>query len=46
MRGLLAWFEAGKIAPHVDAAYPFDKAAEALRDLEERRVKGKVVLVP
>ncbi len=43
---LLAWFEAGKIKPHVSATYPLERAAVALNDLAARRVTGKVVLVP
>ena len=30
----------------VDAVLPFDEAAEALTRLEQRRVKGKLVLRP
>jgi NADPH2:quinone reductase len=43
---LMRWFEEGKLRPHVFATYPFERAADALHDLAERRVKGKVVLVP
>ncbi len=43
---LMRWFEEGKLRPHVSATYPFERAAEALNDLAQRRVKGKVVLIP
>ena len=43
---LMRWFEEGKLRPHISATYPFERAAEALQDLAQRRVKGKVVLVP
>jgi NADPH2:quinone reductase len=43
---LLQWYVQGKLRPHVSATYPFARAAEALKALAERRVKGKVVLVP
>ncbi len=43
---LLQWYVEGKLRPHVSATYPFERAAEALNALAERRVKGKVVLVP
>jgi NADPH2:quinone reductase len=43
---VLAWLVEGRIRPHVDAALPFDRAAEALGRLERREVKGKIVLVP
>lgn len=36
----------GSLRPHVHAAVPFDRAAEAHAMLEERRNVGKVVLVP
>jgi NADPH2:quinone reductase len=36
----------GKLRPAVDAALPFERAAEALERLEKRQVKGKLVLVP
>jgi NADPH2:quinone reductase len=43
---LCAMWTRGAIAPHVDAVFPLEKAAEALRALAERRVRGKVVVVP
>lgn len=43
---LLRWVAEGKLAPHIDEALPFDRAAEALTRLEQRAVKGKLVLVP
>ena len=36
----------GKLAPHVDAMFPFDRAREALERMEQRKVLGKVLLVP
>ena len=44
LQELLAWFKAGKVRPHISARYPLERAAEALRDVMERKVKGKVVL--
>jgi NADPH2:quinone reductase len=46
VRELMTWYTAGKIAPHVSATYPLERAAEALNAMAERRVMGKVVLVP
>ncbi len=43
---LMAWFRSGKLKPHVSATYPLERAAEALNAMAERRVMGKVVLVP
>jgi NADPH:quinone reductase-like Zn-dependent oxidoreductase len=36
--------ESGKVVPVIDRRYPFSAAAEALRYLEERHARGKVVL--
>ncbi|MEO2166839.1 MAG: NADPH:quinone oxidoreductase family protein, partial [bacterium] len=43
---LLSWYDEGRIKPHISASYPLEEVATALRDLSERRVKGKVVIVP
>lgn len=43
---LMAWFREGKLKPHISATYPLEQAAAALNDMAERRVMGKVVLVP
>ena len=42
----MEWYRAGKLKPHVSATYPLARAADALNDMAERRVMGKVVLVP
>lgn len=46
MKALVALYDEGRIEPHVEAAIPFDRAADAHRLLEEGRNLGKVVLVP
>src|SRR5947207_3388577 len=38
------WFREGKLRPHVTKIYPLEKAADALRLMAARQVKGKVVL--
>ena len=43
---LLTMVEAGSLRPVEPTAVPLDRAAEALADLQGRRVAGKVVLVP
>ncbi|HWO17898.1 MAG TPA: NADPH:quinone oxidoreductase family protein [Kofleriaceae bacterium] len=43
---IFAWVAEGKLRPAVDAVLPFAEAADALTRLEERRVKGKLVLRP
>ncbi|MGI5166439.1 NADPH:quinone oxidoreductase family protein [Spirillospora sp. CA-253888] len=43
---LLAWAEEGRITPAAPRGEPLEKAAEVLADLRERRVVGKVALIP
>jgi len=38
------WFREGKLRPHVSKTFPLEKAADALRLMAARQVKGKVVL--
>ncbi len=42
---LLAWYEQGKLKPHVSRTLPLERAADALNLLRDRRSTGKVVLV-
>jgi NADPH:quinone reductase len=46
MRELLALTTAGELTPVVGGTYPLAAAAEAHRDLRERRTVGKLVLDP
>jgi NADPH:quinone reductase len=46
MRQLAKWYAAGKLRPHVSETFPLEKAAEALKLMAARQVKGKVVLTP
>jgi len=41
---LMAMYAAGKIKPHIHATYPLERAAEALNEVLNKRVSGKVVL--
>jgi len=43
---IFRWVAQGKLRPAIDAVLPFERAAEALTRLENRQVKGKLVLVP
>jgi NADPH2:quinone reductase len=43
---LLRWCAEGKISAHIHARYPLAEGARALKDIAERKVMGKVVLVP
>lgn len=45
VRQLYAWFEEGKLKPLVSREYPLSQGAQALRDMADRKVAGKVVLV-
>jgi NADPH:quinone reductase-like Zn-dependent oxidoreductase len=36
--------EAGKVTPFIDRTYPLSETADAMRQLEERRGRGKVVI--
>jgi NADPH2:quinone reductase len=41
---LLRLWKEGKLRPHVSSIYPLDRAAEAIRELADRKAKGKVVV--
>ena len=45
VRQLLTWLDDGTLKPLVSARYPLGDAARALRDVMDRRVTGKVVLL-
>ena len=38
------WFAQGRLRPHLSATFPLGRAAEALRLMADRKVKGKVVV--
>jgi NADPH:quinone reductase-like Zn-dependent oxidoreductase len=43
---LLTWYAEGKIAPHIDRAFPFAQAPAAHQYLHDRKAIGKVLLEP
>lgn len=43
---IFRWVAEGKLRPAIDEVLPFERATEALERLEQRKVKGKLVLVP
>lgn len=45
LRQLLTWLGDGTLNPLVSATYTLEEAAHALRDVMERRVTGKIVLL-
>ena len=44
MRQLGQWFREGKLRPHISQTFPLRQAADALKLMAARQVKGKVVL--
>lgn len=45
VRQLYQWFNTGQLKPLVSKQYPLAQGAQALRDMADRKVTGKVVLV-
>ena len=43
---VLAMIAAGELSPVEPVSYPFEQAAQALADQQQRKVVGKAVLVP
>ncbi len=43
---LIQYFAEGKLTPHIDKEYSLEEAPHALQDMIDRKVKGKVVVVP
>jgi NADPH2:quinone reductase len=43
---LMEWVRDGKLKPYVSKTYKFTEAAQALNDMDARKVMGKIVLVP
>jgi NADPH2:quinone reductase len=41
---IMAMYKAGQVRPHISARYPLEQAADALNDMAQRRVTGKVIL--
>ena len=41
---LVGMIESGTISPPVGAAYPFEAAPRGIRDLANRKVRGKAIL--
>ncbi|XP_077020388.1 synaptic vesicle membrane protein VAT-1 homolog [Tamandua tetradactyla] len=43
---LLALYNQGRIKPHIDSVWPFEKVADAMKQMQEKKNVGKVLLVP
>jgi NADPH2:quinone reductase len=44
LRALFGWLKEGKLKPHVSATFPLERGAEAIRQLMDRKVSGKLVV--
>lgn len=44
MAELIRWFGEGKLKPHVSGHFPLERGAEAIRQLMDRKAKGKVII--
>jgi NADPH2:quinone reductase len=43
---LVAWYQAGRVRPHISATFPLSRGAEALALMDGRKVVGKVIIEP
>ena len=41
---LTGWWRSGQLRPHVSSTYPLERAADAMRELAQRRARGKVIV--
>lgn len=46
LQELGAWYATGQLKPLVSKQYKLHEAAQALNDLMQRKVTGKVILTP
>ena len=44
LEDLMRFYQQGKIKPYISNRYPLARAADALNEMAERRVKGKIIL--
>jgi NADPH2:quinone reductase len=42
---LFGWVASGQLKPYISKTYPMSQAAQALRDMQDRKVTGKILLV-
>lgn len=45
LRQIMAWIAAGELKPVVSATYPLARTADALTDMMDRKVQGKIAIV-
>ena len=41
---LVQWHAQGKLNPHIHAQYPLEEAQKAMREMMDRKVRGKIVI--
>ncbi|HAP62337.1 MAG TPA: NADPH:quinone oxidoreductase [Cytophagales bacterium] len=46
MQEIMGMLLTGKLKPHIDKVYPLQETPQALRDLMNRKAKGKIILEP
>jgi len=46
MTEMIDWIASGQLVPMIGATYPLEEAATALTSVMERRVQGKIVVIP
>lgn len=46
MKELMEMYHKGRLAPYIDKIYSLEETPKALEDLMNRKVKGKIVIVP
>ena len=44
LQEMFGWIQQGKLRPHISARYPLAQGAQALNDLMNRKVTGKVII--
>jgi NADPH2:quinone reductase len=44
MKTLANWVAEGKLKPHVHKTFPLERTADAIRELDNRAVSGKVII--
>jgi len=43
---MFSWMAEGKLKPRISKTYKLEEAAQALVDMSERKVTGKIVVIP
>nr|WP_244316852.1 NADPH:quinone oxidoreductase family protein [Pannonibacter sp. XCT-34] len=46
MAQILDWVRQGKLKPHIHAVYSMERTAEAIQEIADRKVRGKIIVKP